>query len=774
MLTQAYNTDMSTHELLHVALLQVRVHVEAPPLPVAAKPPPITATDEQPAAANTTANANATAGDSEVVQPDSVLTPTNQIYAGAYNAPTPVMRPFTRDADVEPEQQLKAGFDAVTPANAQQQQQPVAAVNGVRKQQQQQSAVHRNSGTASANGAIDSPRAVSASSANTTATTVPSMQLPPQLQRRRSSSKQSAAAVRDGSSSSSGGSNAANKQPQQQQQRQQQRQRQRNTEHTNGGAKLDTYTGESTSAGVDPVSRERQRQGSTASTTAGAAAAAAAALSSGLLTQMDTLYDTLELLGYQRFLMDSGRSPVTRLHFALEHGGVSNSRRNSSSNTTSNSGPSALTRRGQFLDFLAAAQWLISALSSSTNTAQLLLKGEEQVPAVAAMAALRAAQGVGLPAALTAAVTPVGLTSGFGEGVLTVLCWLSAELLQQRRSRGTVSFELQYSPRGADNADVAEGDSPAVDDEADAAEVQSEVSAEDCSGEHGTGAAAAGAGSYCGTAADSTAALHDYDEHGYDYAALSMSMLVATVDPLQWRLEQERVALLLQQRAAQQQQQQPHFGADWSARIDALHTAIGSFRSAAAQGSAVDSQRPSADVTRLRGGDLLCAGDAGLRELSAVAAAASEQRAGVSHGERRVNSAHSSAQLISAYRELHAQQHSCEQAAAALQQSIAVKAAAAADAEADVAAAVEAVALRADAASGMTALRDVKEGIARLRSDVQELDAKISITSARLWQRQRCAAAAAAAAGSARLQSAKRRQRHHDDSLSGSDYGEDS
>jgi hypothetical protein len=74
----------------------------------------------------------------------------------------------------------------------------------------------------------------------------------------------------------------------------------------------------------------------------------------------------------------------------------------------------------------------------------------------------------------------------------------------------------------------------------------------------------------------------------------------------------------------------------------------------------------------------------------------------------------------------------------------------------------------------MTALRDVKEGIARLRSDVQELDAKISITSARLWQRQRCAAAAAAAAGSARLQSAKRRQRHHDDSLSGSDYGEDS
>jgi Intra-flagellar transport protein 57 len=751
--------------LLHVALLQARVHVEAPPLPVAAKPPPITATDEQPAIANTTANANATAGDSEVVQPDSVLTPTNQIYAGAYDAPTPVMRPFTRDADVEPDQQLRAGTDAVAAASTQQQQQAVAAKNGVRKQQQQQQqqpTVHRNSGTAATNGAVDSPRAVSASSANTTATTVPSMQLPPQLQRRRSSSKQSAAAVRDGSSSSSGGSNAMHKQPQHQQ-------RQRNTEHTHGGTKLDSYTSESTSAGVDPVSRERQRQGSTAPTTAGAAAAAAA-LSSGLLTQMDTLYDTLELLGYQRFLIDSGRPPLTRLHFALEHGGVSNSRRNSNSNTTSNSGPSALTRRGQFLDFLAAAQWLISALSSSTNTAQLLLKGEEQVPAVAAMAALRAAQGVGLPAALTAAVTPVGLTAGFGEGVLTVLGWLASELLQQRRSRGAVSCELQYSPRDVDDADVA-GDAPCADDDADAAEVQSEVSAEDCSDEHGTAAGAAAA-SYGGTAADSTAALHDYDEYGYDYAALSMSMLVATVDPLQWRLEQERVAPLLQQRAAQQQQ--PYFGSDWSPRIDALHTAIGSFRGAAAQGSAVDSQRPSADVTRLRGGDLLCAGDAGLRELSAVAAAASEQRAGVSLGERRVNSAHSSAQLISAYRELQAQQRSCEQAAAALQQSIAVKAAAAADAEADVAAAVEAVALRADAASGMTALRDVKEGIARLRSDVQELDAKISITSARLWQRQRSAAAAAAAAGSARLQSAKRRQRHRDDSLSGSDYGEDS
>jgi hypothetical protein len=738
------------------------VHVEAPPLPVVAKPPPIIAADEQPATANTAATANATAGESEVVQPDSVLTPTNQIYAGAYDAPTPIMRPFARDADVAPEQQLRAGSDAVTAANTQQQQ-PVAAVSGVRKQQQ--SAAHRNS-AATTNGAIDSPRAVSASSANTTATTVPSMQLPPQLQRRRSSSKQNATAVRDGSSSSSGGSNAVHKQPQQQQQ-------QRCREHTNGGTKLDSYTGESTSA-ADPVSRERQRQGSTANTTG--ATAAAAALTSGLLTQMDTLYDTLELLGYQRFLIDSGRPPVTRLHFALEHGGVSNnssSRRNSSRNTGSSSAPAALTRRGQFLDFLAAAQWLISALSSTrTNTAQLLLKGEEQVPAVAAMAALRAAQGVGLPAALTAAVTPFGLTAGFGEGVLTVLGWLSAELLQQRRSRGTVSCELQYSPRGADDADVAEGDSPAADD-ADAAEVQSEVSAEDCSEEHGTAAgAAAGGGSYCGTA-DSTAALQDY---GYDYAALSMSMLVATVDPLQWRLEQERVAPLLQQRAAQQQQQ-PRFGSDWSARMDALHTAIGSFRSAAAQGSAVDSQRSYADVTRLRGGDLLCAGDAGLRELTAVAAAASEQRAGVAVGERRVNSAHSSAQLISAYRELQQERRSCEQAAAALQQSIAVKAAAAADAEADVAAAVEAVAQRADAASGMTALRDVKEGIARLRSDVQELDAKISITSARLWQRQRSAAAAAAAAGSARLQSAKRRQRHRssaDDSLSGSDYGEDS
>jgi Intra-flagellar transport protein 57 len=692
------------------------------------------------------------------VQPDSVLTPTNQIYAGAYDAPTPVTRPFTRDSDAAAEQQLRAGSDAAAAATTaqQQQQQQAVAVNGVRKQQP--ATVHRNSG-ATTNGAADSPRAVSASSANTTATTVPSMQLPPQLQRRRSS-KQSAAAVRDGSSSSSG-SNVVNKQ--------QQQQRQRSTEHTNGATKLDTYNGESTSA-VDPVSRERQRQGSTATaasttTTAAAAnAAAAAAVNGGLLAQMDTLYDTLELLGYQRFLIDSGRPPVTRLHFALEHGGVSASRRNSSSNT-STSGPAALTRRGQFLDFLAAAQWLISALSSST--VQLLLKGEELVPAVAAMAALRAAQGVGLPAELTAAVTPVGLTCGFGEGVLTVLCWLAAELLQRRR-QGAVC-ELQYSSRGTDDADVADGDSPhAADDDA---EVQSEVSLEDCSEEHDASATAA-----AGAAADSTAALHA-DEYGYDYAALSMSMLVATVDPLQWRLEQERVTPLLQQRAAQQQQQ-PRFGSDWSARIDALHTAMGSFRSAAAQGSAVDSQRPSADVTRLRGGYLLCAGDAGLRELTAVAAAANDQRAGVALGERRVNSAASCTQLISAYRELQQQQRSCEQAAAALRQSVAAKAAAAADAEADVAAAVEAVAQRADAASGMTALRDVKEGITRLRSDVQELDAKISITSARLWQRQRSAAAAAAAAGSARLQSAKRRQRHRssadDGSLSGSDYGEDS
>ena len=94
--------------------------------------------------------------------------------------------------------------------------------------------------------------------------------------------------------------------------------------------------------------------------------------STSAIASMDALYDSLLVLGYQQHLQTTHRQSLSRLHFAIESAG-------SSSYAGSNrcqSGPATVTRRAQFLDALALAQWLINSIAP-TARADFADKGEK-------------------------------------------------------------------------------------------------------------------------------------------------------------------------------------------------------------------------------------------------------------------------------------------------------------------------------------------------------------------------------------------------------------
>ncbi|CAM9619988.1 unnamed protein product [Chrysoparadoxa australica] len=223
-------------------------------------------------------------------------------------------------------------------------------------------------------------------------------------------------------------------------------------------------------------------------------------VTSETLAMMQSVYDSLQVLQYP----DADR--MTQLHFVLEGGGES------------------LSRRTQFMDFLAIVEWGVGWLGPRGGFK--LAGGDETPPNVLALEALRALQGVGLREKDAAIVTPMSLTSGFGEGVLVLLSWLTNSMLQREQHQ-----PLTYH----DEVEVGEDHGADVSTDGD-----NDI------GEDSMGDSEASADGGFGQELDGIGVRDPKLESGL----LAESMLVATVDPVAWRKELERVAPRLRASAA--------------------------------------------------------------------------------------------------------------------------------------------------------------------------------------------------------------------------------